>query len=128
KNELNARESKSERDGAAKVTSLDASLQNAKPIESETPSTPSLTFDGLLDSDNIPLIGGTVAPSDENLDVGPNDVIQTVNDAFRIWDKNANPRIAPTLISKLFKKLGGICANSDRGDPVVLYDRMADRW
>src|ERR1051325_8947322 len=128
KNELNARESKSERPESAKTTSLDGALQSAKPIESETPSTPSLTFDGIADADNIPLIGGTAAPRDQNLDVRPNDVVQTVNDAFRIWDKNGNPRIAPTLISKLFTKLGGICANADRGDPVVLYDRMADRW
>ena len=128
KNELNARETKSERAGSAKTTSLDESLMSPKPIESETPSTPSLTFDGILDSDNIPLIGGTVAPSDQNIDVGPNDVVQTVNDAFRVWDKNGNPRIVPTSISKLFKKLGGICSNTDRGDPVVLYDRMADRW
>ena len=128
KNELNARETKSQRPEAAKMASLDAVLQNQKPIESETPSLPSLNFDGIADSENIPLIGGTVAPSDQNLDVGPNDVVQTVNDAFRIWDKNGNPRTAPTLISKLFTKLGGICANADRGDPVVLYDRMANRW
>jgi len=128
KNELNARETKSQRPEAAKIPSLDAALKDLKPIESETPSLPSLNFDGIADSDNIPLIGGTVAPSDQNLDVGPNDVVQTVNDAFRIWDKSGNPRTAPTLISKLFTKLGGICANADRGDPVVLYDRMADRW
>lgn len=128
KNELNARETKSQRPEVAKMASLDAALQNQKPLESETPSLPSLNFDGLADTDNIPLIGGTVAPSDQNLDVGPNDVVQTVNDAFRIWDKNGNPRTAPTLISKLFTKLGGICANADRGDPVVLYDRMANRW
>jgi len=128
KNELNAREIKTQKAEAAKLPSLDASLRLAKPIASETPSLPSLTFDGIHDVDNVPLIGGTVAPSDENVDVGPNDVIQTVNDAFRIWDKNGNPRIPPTLMSSLFTKLGGICANSDRGDPVVLYDRMADRW
>ncbi len=127
-NELNAREVKSQRPESAKLPSLDASLQNLKPIESETPSLPSLTFDGLTAADNVPLIGGTVAPSDENLDVGPNDVVQTVNLAFRVYDKNGNPRIPPTLMSSLFSKLGGICANTDRGDPVVLYDRMADRW
>ncbi|HEX9423545.1 MAG TPA: hypothetical protein VF899_09890, partial [Pyrinomonadaceae bacterium] len=58
KNELNARENKSQRPESAKMPSLDASLQNLKPIESETPSLPSLTFDGLADVDNIPLIGG----------------------------------------------------------------------
>ncbi|HEV2828261.1 MAG TPA: HYR domain-containing protein, partial [Pyrinomonadaceae bacterium] len=127
-NELNAREFKSQRPQAAKLASLDASLQNPKPIESETPSVPSLTFDGLTAADNVPLVGGTVAPSDENLDVGPNDVVQTVNIAFRVYDKNGVPKIPPTLMSSLFSKLGGICANADRGDPVVLYDRMADRW
>jgi hypothetical protein len=128
KNELNALEIKSQRAGASKLPSVDSALQGAKPIESETPSTPSLTFDGIADADNVALIGGTVAPSDQNLDVGPNDVIQTVNDGMRIWDKNGNPKTAPKLISSLFGNLGGICATTDRGDPVVLYDRMADRW
>jgi hypothetical protein len=128
KNELNVAEIKSQTDESAKLPSLDRALQAARPIESETPSAPSLTFDGLADADNTALIGGTVAPSDQNLDVGPNDVIQTVNDAFRIWDKNGNPKTPPKLISSLFSKLGGFCATLDRGDPVVLYDRMADRW
>ncbi len=128
KNELNALEIKSEKASANKAISIDGALQGTKPIETETPSVPSLTFDGLADSDNDTLIGGRVAPSDENIDVGPNDVVQTINAGFRIWDKNGNPKIAPKLISSLFSKLGGICAKTDNGDPVVLYDRMADRW
>ncbi len=128
KNELNAAERKTATSAGAKMASLDRALDPSKPIESETPTIPSLTFDGLADTDNIPLIGGTVAPSDQNIDVGPNDVVQTVNDAMRIWDKNGNAKTAPFLISGLFSKLGGICATADRGDPVVLYDRMADRW
>lgn len=127
-NELNVLETKSAKSTSAKAPSLDQSLQNAKPIESETPSTPSLTFDGLADTDTGNLTGFIVAPSDQNIDVGPNDVIQTVNNAMRIWDKNGNPKIAPKLISSLFTNLGGTCANPDKGDPVVLYDRMADRW
>jgi hypothetical protein len=128
KNELNALEVKTQKPEAANLASIDGALRVAKPIESETPSVPSLTFDGLSDADNDILIGGRVAPSDENIDVGPNDVVQTVNDGFRVWDKNGNARIPPTLISSLFSKLGGDCANHDDGDPVVLYDRMADRW
>ena len=89
--------------GLDKLPSLDGALQGPKPIESDTPSVPSLTFDGIADTDNIPLIGGRVAPSDENLDVGRNDVVQTVNDALRIWDKNGNPKTAPKLISSLFR-------------------------
>jgi hypothetical protein len=128
KNELNALEVKTQKPEAANMDSIDGALRLAKPIESETPSIPSLTFDGISDADNDILIGGPVVPSDENIDVGPNDVVQTVNDGFRVWDKNGNPRIPPTLISSLFSKLGGDCANHDDGDPVVLYDRMADRW
>jgi hypothetical protein len=128
KNELNGLEIKSANPSAAMMASIDRALQGARPIASETPGVPSLTFDGLSDADNAGLIGGAVAPSDENIDIGPNDVIQTVNDGFRIWDKNGVPKIAPKLISSLFSNLGGICATTDRGDPVVLYDRMADRW
>src|SRR6266550_5418316 len=129
-NEQNTIQPKIARAGAGldKLPSLDGALQGPKPIESDTPSVPSLTFDGIADTDNIPLIGGRVAPSDENLDVGRNDVVQTVNDGLRIWDKNGNPKTAPKLISSLFSNLKGPCSVLDRGDPVVLYDRMADRW
>lgn len=127
-NEQNTFQTKIARPGVDKLPSIDNALQGAKPIESETPSVPSLTFDGIADTDNIPLIGGRVAPSDENLDIGRNDVIQIVNDALRIWDKNGNPKTAPKLISSLFSNLKGPCSFLDRGDPVVLYDRMADRW
>jgi hypothetical protein len=128
KNELNAREIKAVQAGMSKLAKLDAALQGAKLIQSAAPSAPSLTFDGLADADNDTLIGGRVAPSDENVDVGPNDLVQTINDGFRVWDKNGNPKIAAKLISSLFAKMGGICANTDNGDPVILYDRMADRW
>src|SRR6266550_8271459 len=100
-NKQNALEQKSARPGVDKLASLDSALQGAKPIESDTPTVPSLTFDGIADTDNIPLIGGRVAPSDQNLDIGRNDVIQTVNDAIRIWDKNGNPKTAPKLLSSL---------------------------
>src|SRR6267154_5194351 len=78
-NEQNRYETKTATDAAARKGSFDGALLPTKPIESDTPSTPSLTFDGVADADNVPFIGGTVAPSDENLDVGPNDVIQTTN-------------------------------------------------
>jgi hypothetical protein len=128
KNELNAREIKAVQAGASKIAKLDAALQGAKLIQSAAPTAPSLTFDGISDADNDTLIGGRVAPSDENVDVGPNDVVQAVNDGFRVWDKNGNPKIDAKLISSLFARLGGICANTDNGDPVILYDRMANRW
>lgn len=106
---------------------IDTTLSN-KPIQSQTPSLPSLTFDGVSANDVGVLTGFLFAPSDENADVGPNDVVQTVNNGVRVWDKNGNPKTALKLQSTLFANLGGDCAGFDRGDPVVLYDRMADRW
>ncbi|HUS11297.1 MAG TPA: Calx-beta domain-containing protein [Pyrinomonadaceae bacterium] len=127
-NEQNTLQFKSAREGVDKLPSIDRALQGPKPIESETPSIPSLVFEGIADTDNIPLIGGRVAPSDQNIDVGRDDVVQTVNDAMRIWDKNGVPKTSAKLISSLFSNLKGPCSFLDRGDPVVLYDRMADRW
>ena len=30
--------------------------------------------------------------------------------------------------STVFSALGGLCASNNNGDPVVLYDKLADRW
>ncbi|MEY2550641.1 MAG: hypothetical protein QOG12_785 [Verrucomicrobiota bacterium] len=130
KNPENVMDNKTEKMDASgsPLASADGALQGAKVILSEAPSPPSLTFDGLADTDNTTAGAGIVAPSDQNLDVGPNDVVQTVNSCFRIWDKNGNAKTAPKLMSTLFKKMGGVCATQDHGDPVVLYDRMANRW
>src|SRR5439155_10445799 len=42
--------------------------------------------------------------------------------------KSGNPLTNPKLISKLFARIGGVCASTERGDPIVIHDRMADRW
>lgn len=89
--------------------------------------TPLVTFEG------VPSLSG-VTPPDTNGDVGPNHYVQMTNFSFRIWDKGdpdnsipPTPLIAPTLTGDLFAPLGGQCT-SNFGDPIVLYDDMADRW
>lgn len=82
---------------------------------------PSLTFEG------IPVQGS--APPDTTGAVGPNDYVQIVNSTLvRVWDKNGNPRGPAFPLSALFAPLGGVAANSDNGDGLALYDRMANRW
>lgn len=88
---------------------------------------PYLTFEG-LGTDGF-------TPPDTVGDVGPNHYIQMVNVSFQIWDKGdpANgipPSIVQpdTLFNALFAGFGGVCQNSNSGDPVVMYDDMADRW
>ena len=70
----------------------------------------------------------TGAPPDTNGDVGPNHYVQTVNQDLMIWDKNGTKLHGPLPINSLFQSLGGLCAADNDGDPVVLYDRAADRW
>jgi hypothetical protein len=117
----------------AAMPSIDATLKKytsplAPTIAPSAPSAPIANFDGISDLEAAGLTGFLVAPSDENLAVGPTRVVQTVNNGFKIWDKSGNVKTPTKLISKLFAKLGGVCATFDQGDPVVMHDRMSDRW
>lgn len=67
-----------------------------------------------------------VNPADPCLDVGPNHVIQMINGSsgsyFRVYDKSGNPLGAQTYLDNFIGSVGGA------GDPIVLYDALADRW
>ncbi len=72
--------------------------------------------------ENFPGIGsnGGSAPPDPTGAVGPNHYVQMVNRQYFITDKLGNTLLAPTPLGALF----GLGA----GDPIVVYDRFADRW
>ncbi|MGB9233693.1 MAG: choice-of-anchor D domain-containing protein [Terriglobales bacterium] len=82
-------------------------------------ATPGVSFSG------IPSPG--FVPSDSNLAVGPSDIVEVVNVQFAVYSKTGATLAGPTNILTLFAPLGGVCANTV-GDPVVLYDRPANRW
>ena len=72
---------------------------------------------------------GNVAPPDTEGAIGPNHYVQYVNVAVRVYDKTTHALIGTRfLLSSLFAQLGGLCSATDNGDPVVLYDQLADRW
>ena len=100
----------------------DGALQSSWVRIPSTPNIPAplLTFEGVAEN------GGS--PPDTTGAVGPNDYVQTVNVLVRIFDKNGVPRGPAFTMSSLFAAIGGICANSDAGDPIVLYDRISNRW
>ncbi len=79
--------------------------------------------------DGMPYSG--VNPSDNILDVGPNHVIQMMNGSsgayFIIYDKSGNTLVPQTYLDNFFGANGG-ASYSGLGDPIVLYDAMADRW
>ena len=87
-----------------------------------TPS-PNLSFDGMSLQN-----GGSGWPPDTIGDVGPNHYVQMVNTSFAIFDKSGNTLSGPTDINQLWQGEGNACERCNDGDPVVLYDPLADRW
>ncbi len=82
-------------------------------------ATQGIDFDGIVSPGYV--------PSDSNLAVGPNNIVEVVNIQFAVYNKSGATMAGPTNIQTLFTPLGGVCA-STFGDPVVLYDRPANRW
>ena len=70
-----------------------------------------------------------VLPPDTNGDVGPTHYVQTVNISFAIWNKTTGSKLyGPANIKTLWSGFGGACETRNDGDPIVLYDKLADRW
>ncbi|MDX6271235.1 MAG: hypothetical protein QOD28_2458 [Acidobacteriota bacterium] len=91
---------------------------------------PIANFEGLSNLDNAadPVIAGLVLPPDTVGDVGPTQYVQATNLLFRVYNKSGTALTPPRPISFLFTALGGRCATTDDGDPIILYDSFADRW
>ena len=89
---------------------------------------PSLSFNGLSSNDNAAAFGFRIVPPDTFGDVGPNHYVQAVNALIRVFDKKGNPLTPPFKLNKLFERLETPCSRRNDGDPIVLYDALADRW
>ena len=82
---------------------------------------PIISFDG-----NSNLCG--CVPPDPNGAVGPNNVVTMSNLHFQIFDKSGNSVFGPFANNTLWAGFGGACQTENAGDPVVIYDQLADRW
>lgn len=72
---------------------------------------------------------GNVIPPDTNGAVGDKQFFLITNFAFQIFDKTTGKaETQPALIHTIWNGFGGQCGTEDGGDPVVLYDKMANRW
>src|SRR5690606_28352261 len=68
-------------------------------------------------------------PPDTMGEVGPNHYVQMVNVSFAIFDKTGAVVQADTPFTDLFIGSGlTACTNENDGDPIVVYDELADRW
>src|SRR5262245_3334939 len=71
---------------------------------------------------------GGCAPPDPNGAVGPGDVVVMSNLSFQIFDRTGTSLFGPAANNTLWSNFGGDCQTDNAGDPVVLYDQLADRW
>jgi hypothetical protein len=82
---------------------------------------PIISFDG---QNNIAF----VAPPDPVGEVGVNHYVAMSNLHFAVFDKSGTLVLGPLASNTLWSGFGGDCQTDNDGDPVVLYDHLADRW
>jgi hypothetical protein len=81
------------------------------------------SFEGM----NISQGCGGCLPPDTDGAVGPNHYVQMVNTELAVFNKATGAMISgPTPIQNLWSS--GECSVRDDGDPIVVYDQLADRW
>src|SRR5438094_2444291 len=86
---------------------------------------PTLNFDGI----GFPGVACSCAPPDTNGEVGATQYVQIVNEGFQVFNKTTGASmLGPSGITTLWSGFGGVCQNNGSGDPVVLYDQIANRW
>jgi Malectin domain/Carboxypeptidase regulatory-like domain/Viral BACON domain len=86
---------------------------------------PILNFEGI----DYPGVVCFCAPPDTNGEVGLTQYVQIVNEGFQVFDKTTGVAQAPAVaISSLWTGFGGLCEFNGFGDPVVVYDQLANRW
>jgi len=86
--------------------------------------TPSASFDGI---DSVASSCGCLPP-DTNADVGLTQIVETVNIAFAVYNKTGGVLLSARPVNTLFTGFGGPCQTRNDGDPIVLYDAIANRW
>lgn len=102
----------------------DPVIQDSDESPATLPVTLGFNFDGPDGAQS-----GNVIPPDTNGAVGDKQFFLITNFAFQIFDKTTGKsETAPALIHTIWNGFGGQCGTEDGGDPVVLYDKMANRW
>jgi hypothetical protein len=95
-----------------------------------------INFDGQTAADNRRVLGFAFVPPDTNGAVGASQFVQMVNVTIAVYSKrDGSLQFGPAPIHTLWTGFGGLCENggatptfSDGGDPIVLYDHLANRW
>ncbi|HET9372170.1 MAG TPA: hypothetical protein VFO19_18040 [Vicinamibacterales bacterium] len=71
----------------------------------------------------------TSAPPDINGAVGTTQYVQWVNTSFAVFDKASGTLLyGPAAGNTLWTGFGGGCQANNDGDPIVQFDKLAQRW
>ena len=70
------------------------------------------------------------APPDTNGAVGATQYVQWVNSSFAVFNKSTGAIVAgfPKAGNSIWAGFGGGCQTNNDGDPIVQYDKAANRW
>src|SRR5579863_4474592 len=72
---------------------------------------------------------GSSAPGDPNGAAGATQYVQWVNFSYAVFDKATGAMTqAARAGSSIWTGFGGQCENNNDGDPIVQYDKAANRW
>src|SRR5438874_3811153 len=108
-----------------------AQLPPPVPIVEVPMPTPIQNFEGVARLDVVTGgQAGTGFPTDTNGEVGLNHYILAVNAAYAIYNKATGTRVAAFTADSLISSgpTGTLCDTDSFGDPVVVYDQLANRW
>ena len=86
-----------------------------------------LNFDGV--GNGVYGFRPDAAPPDTNGVVGATQYVQWVNEEFAVFDKATGALLyGPVPGNTIWSGMGNGCATNNDGDPVVQYDKAANRW
>jgi hypothetical protein len=109
------------------INKKDTVVQQGFWLHKLAPSIPApiLNFDGI----GFPGVSCNCSPPDTNGIVGSTQYVQMVNEGFQVFDKTTGAsQLGPNSIVSIWSGFGGACQLHGFGDPVVLYDHLANRW
>jgi hypothetical protein len=115
-----------------RIPLVDAPGQASDPVVQSRAGTTAATVSGVgFDGIGVGLgnFRDQYAPPDTTGAVGATQYVQWVNASFAVFDKASGALVyGPVAGNTLFQGLGGACETNNDGDPVVQYDKLANRW
>jgi hypothetical protein len=97
-----------------------------RPIVASAAVTTGIGIDGI--GKGLGSYSPNYAPPDTTGAVGATQYVQWVNVHLAVFKKDGTLVYGPALGNTLFQSLGGACASNNDGDPIVQYDKVANRW